>query len=345
MSNFSLKEIKLSRNTITIAGVVFMVMLILSAWEINYNRQLLPVDPKDKTMLEIKIPHNSSAMQIASVLKSHQLIRNTSIFLAYCNRTGLDSQLKAGVYRFSRSQSLPLIAEAIASGRVANIIITIPEGYTEGQIGELLIKRHICNLAQWQAAIQKNYNYDFLRRAPSGSHHLEGFLFPDTYSLQPGVTVEQVLNMMLKNFAVVWKSDFAGQAEQKNMNVYQTVVVASMIEREAKLDSERETIAGVIYNRLRQNIPLQIDSTVTYALGGHLDVVTYKDLQVNSPYNTYKNTGLPPGPISCPGRASIEAALNPQRTSYYYYVARGDGSHVFSRTYAEHLQAKQKYIK
>ena len=118
-----------------------------------------------------------------------------------------------------------------------------------------------------------------------------------------------------------------------------------MIEREARLDSERKIIAGVIYNRLSKNMPLQIDATVVYALGRHKEMVTYKDLEIDSPYNTYKYAGIPPGPISCPGKASLEAALNPAQHSYYYYVAKGDGSHYFSKTYAEHLQAKQKYIK
>jgi UPF0755 protein len=213
------------------------------------------------------------------------------------------------------------------------------------QIGGLLVSHKICTLAQWNAALEKEYEYDFLQNIAAGPHCLEGFLFPDTYSLPEDVSAEQVINLMLKNFEKVWNQEFAGTASQKNMSVYKTVTIASMVEREARVNSERKTIAGVIYNRLNQNMPLQIDATVVYALGGHKDVVTYADLEVNSPYNTYKYAGLPPGPISCPGKASLNAALNPEKHSYYYYLAKGDGSHYFSKTYDEHLQAKQKYIK
>ena len=340
-----MNEIKLNRtHKLTIAALALVFMLGLSLFQYNYTRQLLPVAPGDKTPIDVMIPDNSNAKQIAALLKQKNLIHSESVFVNFARHDHLDSRLKAGHYRFSRSQSVQEMVRMIADGRVAGNTLTIPEGFAVAQIGELFVSRHICTPDQWTAAVQKQYDYDFLPQV-AGPNRLEGFLFPDTYSLPDDVAPEQVINMMLKSFQNVWKQDFAAQASRKNMGVYQTVVVASMIEREARLDSERKIIAGVIYNRLSKNMPLQIDATVVYALGRHKEMVTYKDLEIDSPYNTYKYAGIPPGPISCPGKASLEAALNPARHSYYYYVAKGDGSHYFSKTYAEHLQAKQKYIK
>lgn len=341
-----MSEVELNK-TIKIAavGLALLFILLLSLFQFNYTRQLLPVDPGDKTQIDILIPDNSNARQIAVLLKQKDLIRSESVFLTFARRDDLDSKLKAGHYRFSRSQSVQEIARLIAEGRVETNSLTIPEGFTVEQIGELLTSHNICTANQWTAALEKDYNYDFLYKIAAGPHRLEGFLFPDTYSIPEDVTAEQVIDLMLKNFDNVWKQDFAAAAARKNMDAYKTVIIASMIEREARLDTERKTIAGVMYNRLKENMPLQIDATVVYALGRHKDVVTYEDLEINSPYNTYKYAGLPPGPISCPGKASIEAALNPERHTFYYYLAKGDGSHYFSKTYAEHLQAKQMYIK
>ncbi|HEX3010984.1 MAG TPA: endolytic transglycosylase MltG [Syntrophomonadaceae bacterium] len=341
-----MSEVKLNKTTkITGMALVLLFVVLLSLFQFYYTRQLLPVNPRDKKQIDIIIPDNSNARQIAALLKQKRLIRSESVFLTFARRDHLDNQLKAGHYRFARNQSVKEIAESIAEGRIVTKSFTIPEGFTVQQIGELLVSRHICTDKQWTAALQKDYNYDFLRKIAPGPHRLEGFLFPDTYSIPDNVTAEQIINIMLKNFDKVWKQDFAATASRKNMDLYKTVVVASMVEREAKLDRERKTIAGVIYNRLNRGMPLQIDATVVFALGVHKDTVTYQDLEINSPYNTYKYAGLPPGPISCPGKASIEAALNPEKHSYYYYLAQGDGSHYFSKTYAEHLKAKQKYIK
>ena len=150
---------------------------------------------------------------------------------------------------------------------------------------------------------------------------------------------------MIRNFTVVWKNNFAIEAEKSGMSIFDTIIIASMIEKEAMVGDERTIISGVINNRLKINMSLQIDATVLYALGQHKEVVLYRDLDINSPYNTYLNPGLPAGPIASPGQAAIAAALNPQKHDYLYYVATGDGRHYFANTYEEHLQAKAKYIK
>ncbi|MCX5780340.1 MAG: endolytic transglycosylase MltG, partial [Firmicutes bacterium] len=306
--------------------------------------QYLPMDAADQSIIEVRVPENSSAHSVATLLKQNGLIRNEKVFLAYCYQKRWETQLKAGLYDLSRSQTLPQIALQIAQGKVKNILITVPEGYTVRQIGELVVKKGICTPEQWAEALRMNYNYDVIQPGiVDNEKRLEGYLFPETYSLGEQTSAQDVIKMMLESFASVWQQDYAAQAATKKMKVGQVITVASLIEREARVPEERKRIAGVIYNRLQKGMPLQIDATVLYSLGEHRETVTYADLKIDSPYNTYLNAGLPPGPIASPGRAAIDAALNPEINNYYYYVAKGDGSHYFSTTYAEHLEAIKKY--
>lgn len=342
MSEITLTKKRTGRVMLVSLGL--LVLLGFMGFQLMVQ-QYAAVDPGDKTYVDIIIPEGSSAADISEILYQNNLIHNEKAFLAYLRHKGCDGSLQVGHYRLSRSQSTEEIVSDLMKGRVVNISFTIPEGYTVDQIGELLENREICSKEQWQAAISKPYDYDFLEQsAAAGGARLEGFLFPDTYSVTDDSTAEQVVAMMLNRFQEVWQANFASQARQEGKNVYDTVIIASMIEREAMVASERPVIAGVIYNRLKQGMLLQIDATVLYCLNEDKEVVQYADLEVDSPYNTYIYPGLPPGPIACPGKASLEAALNPQKHSYYYYVARGDGSHEFSRTYNEHLAAKRKYI-
>ncbi|MEA4924015.1 MAG: endolytic transglycosylase MltG [Syntrophomonadaceae bacterium] len=324
-------------------GLLFLLCLAISGWQLLV-RQYLPVAPGDTSLVEVRLPENSSARQVAELLKENGLIRNETIFLGYLHQKGMEKQLKAGLYAFSKSQSLPELAGQIAQGQVMTSAFTVPEGFTVHQIGELLINKQICTQPQWEEALQGNYNYDFLPvEGPADEKRLEGFLFPDTYTIDDQTGAEDIINMMLQRFASVWNSEYASMADSQQLKVRDVIIIASLVEREARVAGERQRIAGVIYNRLRQDMPLQIDATILYSLGQHQDTVTYQDLEINSPYNTYKYYGLPPGPIASPGRAAIEAALNPEANNYYYYVATGDGSHYFSATYAEHLAARQKY--
>lgn len=343
MSNLKLQNRPSRRRipAITLIGVLLIVALAAGLY--ISHQQYLPVDPDDQKKLEVRIPDNSSARQVAASLKQHDLIKSERAFLRYCKKNDLDSQLKAGTYELQRSQSVAEIAAIIASGRTAYGKITIPEGYTVKQIGELLVTKEICSSQEFQEALASDYPYEFLPAQDTKPERLEGYLFPDTYAVDEDMAAKQLLNLMLKRFAGVWNEEFADQAAQKGMSVNEVITIASLIEREAQVPSERTRISGVIQNRLKAGMPLQIDATVLYAMGRHQEQVFYQDLKVDSPYNTYKYPGLPPGPIASPGKAAIKAALNPEQHSYLYYVSKGDGSHHFSKTYAEHLQAKKKY--
>jgi UPF0755 protein len=175
---------------------------------------------------------------------------------------------------------------------------------------------------------------------------MEGYLFPDTYHIGSRTTEEEIIKMMLKRFNdELVKLDYVEKITLPGLSLHNAVTLASLVEREAREDSERPVIAGVIMNRLNRGMKLQIDATVLYALGGHKEKVYYKDLEVDSPYNTYLYYGLPPGPIAFPGEASLKAAIEPAITDYLYYVAKPDGSHAFARTLAEHNNNKAKYTR
>ncbi|MGI5879415.1 MAG: endolytic transglycosylase MltG [Syntrophomonadaceae bacterium] len=324
-------------------AVLLLAIIAGSGWQL-YNSKFQPVDASDKSYHDIIIPANSTARQIAEILHGNNLIHSQRAFLSYCKKQGLDSSLMAGHYRFSRSQPLADIATAIATGRVVTISFTVPEGYTVKQIGDLLVSKNIVTREGWDQAVAANYDYMFLQGLPSGEKGLEGFLFPDTYIISEDTSAWQIIDAMLSQFEVLWQKEFAALAKNRGQSINEAVTIASLIEEEARVSGERSIISGVIYNRLQRDMLLQIDATILYCLPKHQEVVYYRDLEVDNPYNTYLYPGLPPGPITNPGKESIEAALKPDKHNYLYYVSKGDGSHQFTETYAQHLAARRQYI-
>lgn len=323
--------------------VLVFILLLFGAWRFVVSQQQ-PVDINDTTFIAVNIPSDAGARQIAEILRSQDLIRNEKVFLNYLSRNGLDSQLKAGNYKFTRSQTMEQIAKMIVEGKVDYLTFTIPEGYTLKEMGALLEKHGLLSEDEWEQALIKPYEFDFLQDIPAGkTNRLEGFLFPDTYNITADDNGERIINMMLSRFAEVWEDKLAARAKEKGWSALEVVTVASLIEREAAVPEERKTISGVIANRLEIGMPLQIDATILYALNEHKELISNVDLKVDSPYNTYIHNGLPPGPIAAPGVDSLQAALDPEDNPYFYYVSRGDGTHEFTRTFTEHLQAISKY--
>lgn len=324
-------------------GAIFIIGMVLYFAISSITLYLLgPMDENDNRPVVIVVARNSTLGTVSDQLTDKDLVRQSWIFYFYCYKNGLAEDIKAGQYTFSRALGVPEMAEMLTQSGPQSEMVTIPEGYTVEQIGQALVNKGFCSESEWEAALQADYAFPFLPAKAAVKQPLEGFLFPDTYVLDVNMTPEKFIEVMLNNFSKKW-TESAGAAPADPNQVLRAVTIASMIEREAVLPEERAKIAGVIENRLRKGMPLQIDATVLYALGQHKDVVTLEDLQTDSPYNTYKYPGLPAGPIACPGQASLEAALHPQQHGYYYYVAKGGGAHEFSKTYDEHLQAQKKY--
>ena len=288
----------------------------------------------------VEIPAQSTSSEIGAILVANHVINNAFFFKLYLKGTGQGADFKAGVYVFDGSYNMEDVAIALTEGGVAGETITIPEGYTLEQIAEVLVEKDIVTETDFQeAAANGEYGYDYLPQT-GDELRLQGFLFPETYQFFPGTPAKEVIAAMLKEFDDNFSEEWEAQLTARGLTMEEWVTLASIIEREAVVEEDRPVIAGVFYNRLEIGMKLQSCATVQYALGETKAVLSNDDVAIDSPYNTYIIDGLPPGPICSPGKDSLEAALFPTDTDYLYFVAKPDGSHVFSVTYEEHLAAK-----
>ncbi len=312
-----------------------------------YKSMLEPVAVGNRTEHMVVIPKGSSTGKIASILLDENLIRNGEVFKYYVKKQNVGSKFKAGKYSLNQSMSVEEIVKELIAGnaKVGVVKVTIPEGYEMRMIAKKFEESGLCTAEAFlKAANKKDYDFAFVQDMPERKNQLEGYLFPDTYEFYKDSTPEQIVERMLNRFAEVYNNNFREQADKRKLTTDEVVIMASIIEREAKLDKERKLVSSVFYNRIKYGIRLQSCATVQYILKERKPVLTFKDTNIKSPYNTYQNDGLTPGPIASPGLKSIEAALYPEDTDYLYFVARKDGSSVFTKTYAEHLAA-QKRIK
>jgi len=288
---------------------------------------------QEKTVV---IERGMGVSEIADRLAAEEIIRNTDQFTLVAQLLGLGGRLQAGRYLLpANSRPLDIIRRLSRGGMVSHMV-TIPEGLTIRQMAELLKRESGIDAERFQALANDPQT---ARKYGINSGGLEGYLFPDTYGLYWSMPAGEVIEVLFSRFRQIYTGEMARRARQLGLSRHQVITLASMIEEEARVDDERPLISAVYHNRLREGMLLQCDPTVIYALGGQRTPLTRDDLQVDSPYNTYRHPGLPPGPISSPGRASILAALYPADADYLYFVARGDGSHHFSHTSREHINA------
>ena len=312
------------------------------------EQQDVDVDMNSEETIAIEIPQGSSTRDIAAILKENGIISSELSFRIKSRFSGADGTYNYGTFYLSKNMdSDQIIATLQGTAQPDDTLrLTIPEGYTARQIAALVDEMGIVTGDDFFNEMNNGtFDYAFLEGIPKRDYYLEGYLFPDTYFLSGNETAHDIISMMLDRFEQVYNEDINDALASTDYTLDQIITIASMVESEAKLDEERPTIAGVIYNRLDIDMPLQIDSTVQYALATRNEVVTESDLQVDSPYNTYQNTGLPAGPICNPGEASILAALNPEEHNYYYYVLKeqGGSEHHFAENYDDFLEAKAQY--
>jgi len=326
-----------------ILGIVVLAGIGFSSY-LYVNGQ--PVDPKSGDSIVLEIPAGSGTAQIASVLEENKLIKSGFVFRLKSKLSAYDGKFKAGTYTFSQEMSMNEIMKIIMSGRSIGETFQIIEGLNIKQIAESLEKQNIVDAdAFLKEAQYGKFDYAFMKYLPDGPNRLEGFLFPNQYEAPLNADAHQIIDIMLKQFDKVFPEKDYAKAQTIGQNVYDIVIVASLIEREVREDSERSKVASVVYNRLDKGMKLQFCSTVQYILGKPQAVLSTADTQIESPYNTYLHAGLPPGPICSPGEAAIDAALNPADTTYLYFVLKSaDGTtHNFSSTYAQFLVDKEAY--
>lgn len=303
---------------------------------------LLPACSGSNTDTErVRLPPGASFAAVTESLSAHGVVSNRTVFKLMARVRGVDRTVKAGIYEFAPGQSAWEVLGILADGKAAAQRLTVPEGLTIQDFAALASQRLAIPEDSLLAAARDGAAASAILGYPVSS--FEGFLRPETYTLPLAVGASELVRVMAEGFTGDWKPEWNARLDSLRMTQLQLVTFASIVEGEARVDDERETIAGVYHNRLRIGMALQADPTVQYAIalktGKRKPRLFVKDYQFPSPYNTYLNRGLPPGPVNSPSRRSIEASLYPARVPYLYFVAGPDGRHVFSRTYDEHLRA------
>lgn len=280
--------------------------------------------------VRVVVPTGASVETVARDLEAKGIIRSAKVFALGAK----GASIAPGTYDFSPTESPAQIVSRLQKGDIVTVRVTFPEGFRLTQIAKRLAKNGLCDEAAFLRLVTAQG--DTLKADFPLPKKLEGYLFPDTYRFPVGSTEAQIAQRMLDNFDRVFAAPNRDEIARSGRSLADIVNVAAMVEREAEVQQDRPLIAGVIYNRLQKEMRLQIDATVQYGLPEHKARLLYKDLEVGSPYNTYKNAGLPVGAICNPGKPCLNAALRPANHSFLFYVARQDGSHVFGETFAEH---------
>lgn len=291
----------------------------------------------------VDIPQGAGSRTIGDRLVASGVVRDTLTFRVALWQSGKGRQLKAGEYRFDRAMTPGEVIDKIARGDVYTISITFPEGLTIADMGKIVESHGMGSAAAFAEAANETA---LVRDLDSAAKDLEGYLFPDTYALPRKSEAAALVRQMVGRFRKALTQDMIDAAGARQLSVRQLVTLASIVEKETGNAGERPMIAGVYQARMRIGMPLQCDPTVIYALtrAGRYDGNLHRDdLSFDSPYNTYRYAGLPPGPIANPGRASLDAAAKPADADFLYFVSRNDGSHAFARTLAEHARNVQKY--
>lgn len=286
--------------------------------------------------VRVTIPAHTTLRAAADSLSRAGVIRWPRLFRVYASLRHRDRAIKAGTYLLHRDAGYGFVLDALRGGKGLVHVITIPEGFALSQIEPLLAGRLAVPLDSLDAAVRDS---TLLRELDVPTPTVEGYLFPDTYVFPERTTARTAVDMMVREFEHVWQPAWTARLDTLHLSRNDVVTLASIVEKEAKLPQERPVIAAVYLNRLRDGMLLQADPTVQYALGRHVTRVMYKDLEIDSPYNTYKHKGLPPGPIASPGKPSLKAALYPANVPFKYFVAFPDGHHEFRTDLAAHEQA------
>lgn len=288
--------------------------------------------------VRVHVPRGASMSQVADSLAAHDIIDAAFPFRIYARIKGVAGSMKAGTYEFRRGAGWDRLLDDIANGRVVNDRLVIPEGWDIRRIAPTLAE-----VAGMPADSVEVILFDTATAARLGvpGPTLEGYLFPATYTFPVEAPLDTLLDRIVDRYRQVWTPERRALADSIGMSEREVVTLASIVEAEARRPEELRTIAAVYHNRLRRNYPLQADPTVQYALGERQARLLFAhiDSSAENPYNTYRRPGLPPGPIGSPGEAAIDATLHPDTVSYFFFVARPDGSHVFTRTFTEHQRA------
>lgn len=300
----------------------------------------LKIDSEEKVVIE----EGESFYNFLNFLESEGKIKNTFLIKVYTKLSGIELDIIPGQYSLNSNMSTKEIIELLSSTNEENYIdLTIPEGFTIDNISKKLEQEGICSVVDFIDALEKYPLPNYIEDNSEKRYNLEGFLFPDTYKFERTIKPNEIIETLLNRFNEVW-NEIVTELDMKidNRDIEKIITIASMVEKEARIDEERSTISSVITNRISEDMTLSIDATVLYAYGYHKDKLYYKDLAIDSPYNTYMYKGLPIGAISNPGAPSIIAALKPEETDYLFYVLEDDNRHYFTNNDEDFMRKQEE---
>ena len=322
----------------TLIILLLIIVIALASVFISTIKKPLKISQSEV----VNVEEGDSFYSIINSLSNEKKIKSPFIIKIYAKLTGLDLEVVPGSHTLEKGMSVKDIAKTLKDTNNANAItITIPEGFNIEDIATRVEEKGICTKDEFLSAVKSYPLPSYVKDNPDKRYNLEGFLFPDTYNFEIGVEPEYIIETMIKRFEEVWNEITEG-LDIKEDDIEKIINVASIIEKEARVDEDRPLIASVIYNRLEQDMPLQIDATVIYAHGYYIENVRNRHLAIESKYNTYLHKGLPVGPICNPGAPSIKAALNPANTNYLFYLLASDDEHYFTDNYDDFLKKKQE---
>jgi UPF0755 protein len=326
------------RNLATLALVPLIAAVVAGVW----FRAQIGDDRLPESDTVVVIPDGATGHDVARLLEREKIVSSAFAFDLLARLQGERSSMKAGEFRFEAHRPMTdVLHEVVTGGQQVAVWVTLPEGFTAKQIAQTLAAQSLGETGPLEAA----FFGETLELGGARTKNLEGYLFPDTYLVPTNAKPEAIAKLLTDQFRRELPPDAPALARRLGLTVPQVVTVASLVESEAKADDERALMAGVYYNRLKRGMALQVDAAIEYTFAHHKDVITYADLARDSPYNTYRNRGLPPTPIANPGRASLLAAFHPRHSDYLYYVAMGNGHSAFARTLEEHNANVARYLK
>jgi UPF0755 protein len=307
-----------------------LLLLGIGGWMVSQSRAVT----SESGMVTVRIPSGATLHQVADSLVAKHLLKNKTIFLMLAKIKGKEKSIRSGIYDIPKNLDAPSLLTFLETAKTKQFKVTLPEGITSHKMAQILAQTVGVDSAKFVSLV---YDSAFAQTLVPGVPNLEGFLLPETYYFEWQPAEREVIRRLVTNTLAIFKPDSVQERlKLYNWHIRDALTLASIIEGEAVVDSERVIISSLYHNRLKRGMLLQADPTIQFALPGPPRRLLYKDLELDSPYNTYKYPGLPPGPINNPGKASILAALFPADTPYLYMVAYGDGRHVFSKTLSEH---------
>lgn len=341
-----------------IIAILIIFIFIFGAISLFYLS--LPV-AREQTEKVFEIKKGESIFEIAKHLEEEGFIKNRYLFVGLAVLRGKERQLKAAKYILSPSMTPQEILDILSKGKTPVVKITIPEGWSLKEIAQYLEDKNLCQKEEFFEIVgwpgvdyskEKNLSqaqdfsneFPFLKDKPKNVS-LEGYLFPDTYFVKRTATCQEIVKMFLENFSKKLTPDLQEEIKKQKKTIFEIVTMASLLEKEVKTKEDKEIVAGILWKRQKAGIPLQVDATISYITGRKTTKITFEELQIDSPYNTYKYLGLPLGPISNPGIESILAAIYPKQSNYWYYLSTPEGETIFSKTLFQHNKNKAKYLR